>query len=661
MTGNDDALSAHAESQRSRLRSALFDPFVDAVITRKIIRGDDIADVLLEGFQTGPRPFIAYPGLGKTHAIVRFAEVLSELFSNRLPMLILGLTHESFENVPKTIEWGHWQPHDTNCKARQLANKGYDPRGQCDCDADRSRQTDRPTFATVEHVLTDTPDGLPLTPEVLRFPFWVFDELAIDKFVDTMVVTRQDISTISAVHSSPTIRTVAQSLLRLLIEHAGNNGSRNRYTALNWTGADFYRRLDAALVALGSSLADLIGNLPLPVEVLQDENWAAEIELAERPPNFAPRLLAIVLEEGSAHLGNREFNPRIHVVKDSPDQFASAQSILRIHRRKYAPHYEASTVLDATSNPVLLEKAFGPLKPPFIAVQPDWPDGVTVRQLHRYTLGKTTLTVGQRKLKRKYRNLLQAEISWCRTNRGNDALRVGLVTFKNLEDDCITALTEIGIPRDSIVAEHYWNLRGMNVFIDPVPCDVFVLIGYPRPDGKGLYEEACALFSDEESPIQTASTTTEGTMVLRNGYSLTVEDIERYEDERLQAVFDNKSSAEFYQAFHRARPYLETGIKEILVFTAMPVPDIIVDGFLGVQGEMFDALQTLIEATGIGKVTDMADYVFSHRRTRPSSTKRESLIRLIVRNSDWLEEVTGTTFALGASRAAPGAFHGGTA
>ena len=87
----------------------------------------------------------AAPGLGKTYALVQEAK---RLWAS-LPVLHLGPTHDSFENVerispeeaPGGVGWGHWQGHDdgrksgTPCPRSIRANKGYDSGKKCTCEA----------------------------------------------------------------------------------------------------------------------------------------------------------------------------------------------------------------------------------------------------------------------------------------------------------------------------------------------------------------------------------------------------------------------------------------------------------------------------------------------------------------------------------------------
>ena len=154
---SDEALSLqnHAQEAKKAIRNALFDPVVDAVVGRRLAMGDEVAYCILKKYRPGPRLFAAYPGAGKSHVAVEIAEGLGE----GLPMLFLGLSHKSFDNIPTNIEWDHWHSHSPTCKLLARATKGYHSEWY-DCDAARSREAKRPTFAPVEHALTAEPDGM---------------------------------------------------------------------------------------------------------------------------------------------------------------------------------------------------------------------------------------------------------------------------------------------------------------------------------------------------------------------------------------------------------------------------------------------------------------------------------------------------------------------
>ena len=637
-------LQDYAAEAPKALRRALFAPFVDAVVGRKIAQGEEIWPWVSKKYRPGPHPLVAYPGAGKSHMVVEIAEELRE----QLPVLFLGLSHKSFDNIPTNIKWDRWRPHSPTCRLLARATKGYDTKWyECDCDAARSREVKRPTFAPVEHVLTTEPDGMPLTPNSILFSLWIFDEVSTDRFIDTMVVTRRHLRDTAVEHPSQLIKVLAQALLRVLSAHSILNEGKDRFHSENWRGVDFYAQLYSALGSLGWSLSDFLNELPLPAEELEDDNWARAMSLADLPPNFAPRMLDIISVEAPSYPEGRPLNPRIHVVKDSPGDSAPAESIIRIRTRKYVPNYMLSVVLDATAEPVLLERAFGPVKKVVTIPPPAMPEAVHVRQLLHYNLGVTALSSGASR--RKYGKLLQEEVRrYQRDVAEAHPLRVGILTFKRHRDHFRKSLRDIGIPDDDIVTGYFWNLRGDNDFFNPVPCDILAVIGYPRPNEETLYEEVCALFDDDETPISRERTVYDEPLQLRNGHQVTVKQIDGYEDDRLEALYRQKSRSELYQAFHRSRAYIEGGVKEILVFTQIPVPHAVVDSFIGMDGGIFDALECLLRAHGEATNTAVADAVLDSNSS--ASLTRDSLIKRITRAAQdddgrrsWLCEATGTT------------------
>ena len=75
----------------------------------------------------------------------------------------------------------------------------------------------------------------------------MFDEVSTDRFVDTMVVTRQHLSDTGAQHPSQLVTVLARALLRVLSAHTALNEGKDRFHAENWRGVDFYAQLYSAL------------------------------------------------------------------------------------------------------------------------------------------------------------------------------------------------------------------------------------------------------------------------------------------------------------------------------------------------------------------------------------------------------------------------------
>ena len=171
-------------------------------------------------------------------------------------------------------------------------------------------------------------------------------------------------------------------------------------------------------------------------------------------------------------------------------------------------------------------------------------------------------------------------------------------------------------------------------------------LGYPIPNPYGLYEEACVLYDGDPELISRDEEYFCANMELRNGQSLKVTKIRGYADPRLHALYEQKSLSELYQAFHRARPFGDTRVKEVLVFTDVPVKGVPVDGFLGREGRVFDILLELHEEQGgIVELPILADAVIeTHPNIAPN---RGALDKWIRRNADWLSAASNSEYVKG--------------
>ena len=255
-----------------------------------------------------------------------------------------------------------------------------------------------------------------------------------------------------------------------------------------------------------------------------------------------------------------------------------------------------------------------------------------------------------------YRRLLIQEVSR-RIPRGPDdpTPKVGMITYKGLLDDARTALVEAGIDPKRIEADYYWNVRGSNLFTD---CDFIIILGYPFPNPQGLYEEACVLYDGDMPPITDEPEYFALDMRLRGGQTFTIQNIRGYKDNRLQALYRQKSVSELYQAFHRARPYgPATSVKEVLLFTDVPVEGVPVDGFFGVgrttgrsgrHGRAFDTLSGLLDEHGgevaVPQLVDAIMSTFPEEETSRTAVygwvRREASVR-------WLTRSTGAEYVPG--------------
>jgi len=618
----------------------------------------------------GPLLIAAAPGVGKTHEVVRLAEEVWSYPS----ILHLAPSHKSFDNVTRQAGWGHWQGHSDGkdneppCPRYVRANKGYTTGDVCTCGADTfgTDTVSHPTFAPVEYVLSDSPDGDPLRKTALSYDLWVFDDIGMDKFVNTMVISRRDAALTEQLHPGVAVRTLARALLALLDEHTAMNEGKPHNREVHWSGAAFYEHLETVFMSSGSSIRDWLHAWEgEPAQ--QPEAWLTGEGYNDPqswPYNFGPLLGGLLLDYV---LGSRG-NPRVHLVWSSPEPGKQRkQSIIRIRSRKYVPRRAVSkcVVLDATADPVLLSQVLGKPAQGEERLEITFPPNMRVVQLLGAHLSRVTAEHfqddGAVTLHGRYRKLLQREMS---ARRGaGQAAKVGLITFQSLEGDCIKALQEEGYNPADLVTDYYWNLRGANDFMG---CDVLVLVGYPYPNPQGLYEEACALFSDDTLSItQEREEFTEHTK-LRNGNSAVVaRPVRGYKDNRLQALLLQKSHAELYQALHRARPFApDTTVKEVLVFTDVPIPGVPVDTFFGREGRVFDTLEQLLQSDETDDTVllpDLINAVFGKYGTgawgaNPEKARTNLDKWMRKNNHGWLADATGTEYERGESRGKPGRF-----
>lgn len=605
-----------------------------------------------------------WPGIGKTETITQLAEEFSRIY----PTFVLGLSHKSFENVERE-GWAHWKGHDSDCGANVLSLKGYkSQRYECSCEGRRVDAASIPTFAPIEYVLSDEPLGEPLTRNVYRYPLWIIDEIDFAKFVGKMAVTRSDVDTAANRHPSETIKQLSRALLKVMDSHTKlNQDTKQLKDVRHWYGTDLYRRLDIALQEEGSSLNQMrkeLGNLgDLPT----DTDWTGALRPSDLPINFAPRLAARLQQEAGCFLTKFPYHPLIHLVWDRPEEGQPVQSMLRVSWKKWIANYVLPVlVMDASAEPELLKQVFGTFDV-YEAPEVPFPTSVHVYQLVEERVTKSTLGVASAwdkgRLPDKYRQMLQQEMLERGVQRSDGTPRkVGIITFKNLVDDCVRALVEVGYEADNIVTGYYYNLRGDNDFQD---CDIVVALGFPVPNPQGLFEEACALF-EEDMPLSRDTALFDDVIKLRNGNEVKVKGIMGYANDGLNRLYLQKSRWELYQAFHRARPYLKgdsDSVTEVLVFTNVPIPDIEVDGFLGTDGPLFACLEKLLKENSEVTITELEDALLAFEedssqraRTRVKARIKRAAVSKGGEEKGWLCQATGTTFIPGTSKTKPGKF-----
>ena len=642
---------------------------------------------LIAELQKGPLMISAAPGIGKTHQVVQLAEE-HDMVVNR-PVLHAVPSHKSFANVERHGYWEHWQGHANGegggepCPASVLGNKGYRPGPDCTCGWIRPADDGGhvPTVSPVEYLLADTPDGLPLRPEALEFPLWVFDDIGPDKFVDTMVITRRDLELTAQHHPYQSARAIACALLRVLDGHTAENQGRLIHEKHSWSGSELVEHLEESFAEDGISVdtwefntvLDILERVQRKEGMWPDQPWVPRQKGPEQPLplNFMETLFNCLVRDCGSHFKGIPGNPSVHMVWASPRPGQPQQSIIRVNRRKYLPReaVHKTVVLDASGDPDLWSTALGARvtlgEPNHELLSPEgmpFPESMRVVQLRDSHVGKTTLEHfdgdGQATLIPKYRDLLKGELQ-SRKELGQ-ARRVGIITFRELIPDCIAALQEVGYTysddpeQTEIVTGYYYNLRGANEFIG---CDVLVLLGYPRPNPQGLYEETCALYQDDPRPISKEPARYSGRLLLRNGHSISIDKpLYGYNDPRLQSMLDHKSQAELYQALHRARPFAPaTSVQEVLLVTDVPIAGVPVDTFFGRDGRFFDSLTALL-GEGDTTVPQLVDGFIADHGHNADGANRDSLERWVKRNAPWLSEATGTEFVPGKGRGNPGIF-----
>lgn len=634
-----------------------------------------------------------WPGAGKSETIRRVAEEYAETS----PTLVLGLSHKAFENVSMGDLWEHWKGHDSvsrgdpaTCKVNLLRGKGYNANwDSCTCLEPRTLATDKPTFAPVEYVLSDTEGGPPLRPESHRYRQWVFDEVDFAKFVGRMILTRQDIQVTAEKHPDDSVRWLARSLLTVMSQHTAANTGKKRYDdSVHWSGSEFYRRLDEALTDEASTQINegpFLAYLRASFEALhqtnasdewvhakiaswpKDTEWISGNDVRWLPGNLAPIVIPRLWSEGIAHQQDLPFQPNIHIAWDRPEEGQPIQSLLRFSWKKsVAGAAPPISILDASADALLLEQVFGAIDTTFELPERLLPDSINVYQLLTKRVTRGTLDLGPgggpQKLPKKYRKSLQDELTVRGTSNPDGTPRkLGIISFKDVLDDCVAAADEVGFPRSSIETGWYYNLRGDNDFEN---CDLLVVLGFPAPNPHALYEEACALFRDDPNPISTEIMRFDDVLQLRDGGTANVDGLFGYADDRLHRLYLQKSRWELYQAFHRSRPLISgesEDQKDVLVFTNVPVPGVEIKGFLDKEGKVMDTLNRQLGESAISQgnyqqITnkDLVDVVLDDH---PALwTTKDALNRWIRRESIWLASATRSEYVSGNGRGSPGLF-----
>ena len=151
------------------------------------------------------------------------------------------------------------------------------------------------------------------------------------------------------------------------------------------------------------------------------------------------------------------------------------------------------------------------------------------------------------------------------------------------------------------------------------------------------------MFSNDSDLISSERQSFNMVMKLRNDRTFTIDGIPGYKDSRLQALYEQKSVSELYQAFHRARPYGKTKVREVLLFTDVPVEDVPVDSFLEREGRLLDSLRDLVNGQGRATLRQLRKAVWESHSQDWSS--RENIRMWTDRHLPWIVTASGTDWA----------------
>ena len=547
------------------------------------------------------------PGTGKTFLTT---ELVNRLFEQHgLATLTLVLAHDAAQVVPGRENWNHWYGHSKICdqgKAVESSlDKGYRlPQVICDCDYQAQFTVDRPTIAPLDYLFGQNlvrlrggilpEDVPPIRKEIEKFPLRIVDEINFSRFIGNMTAKMRDVKRVGETHPESTIRSLCRYLHATAkqLEMSGNK---------DWCGPRLYESLDDVLRKDNFSLPELLTQLENVQHQLTEYPWIKGKDIAALPTNFPPYLVPILIWEIRQQLERKDFNPRIHLHNDD------SGTLLKVFWRKFGIHQIPTIFLDATVEPNLLGRVFGPFgSQETLSISMGLPDNVSVYQWIDDTVTMTTLGLyphdkGRNSREVWYDRLAADLIPYDRN------IAVGLVTHKAIEEEVKQEVRNLGFT--NVKSLYYGKLRSSNRLKD---VKVLILFGCPIPSPDAFLEEAQAFFYDDEPfGIDSAYSKRPESLVLKSGGEITVKVGGYYSDSRLQDYFKQKCQYELYQAIHRCRP-LRTKPNQkqsILVYTNIPIPEVPVDNALGWLGRYAERLRLLMTESEACSVPHLARLV----------------------------------------------------
>ena len=117
-----------------------------------------------------------------------------------------------------------------------------------------------------------------------------------------------------------------------------------------------------------------------------------------------------------------------------------------------------------------------------------------------------------------------------------------------------------------VAVEHFWSGRGKDCWRD---YDVVIIFGTPEPNPSELFDDARALYADDENPISLAQSES---------------DPRKYADSRLQLLREMRREDEIMQDVHRIRPIWGKGLsKKVVVLSQLYCPQLPPDKIIDPQ------------------------------------------------------------------------------
>ena len=145
-----------------------------------------------------------------------------------------------------------------------------------------------------------------------------------------------------------------------------------------------------------------------------------------------------------------------------------------------------------------------------------------------------------------------------------------IVTWKVIAD-YLKELQDTGELSAAVGIEYYGNLRGSNEYEDR---ETVILLGTPNINTDQLHEQVSALFiGDDKVNMDTHRVWESYDYADTNGKGYQVQ-VRRYKDERVERMARIYRENEMVQAAHRVRPVVNSGNREVIILSNIPIPQL---------------------------------------------------------------------------------------